>query len=91
MIYLKSLRGNYDGYFAIITEEGENLKNVEWNEEIEIIYLKKSFGKLVVTSRNLDSRLIADLKKVTASVHSWYWHTITDMWLSTGGHHQISL
>ena len=49
-----------NGYFAIITEEGENLKNVERNDKIEINCLKKSFGKWVVASSDLDSRLIAD-------------------------------
>ena len=34
---VKIMRGNYHIYFAIINEEGENLKNLEQNDEIEII------------------------------------------------------
>ena len=47
------------------------LKNVEQNDEIKINYLKKSFGKWVVAPSDLDSRLTADLKKMTASVDTW--------------------
>ena len=76
---VKIIRGSYNRYFAIITEEGENLKNLEQNDEIEINYLKKSFGKWVVAPCDLDSRLIADLKKVTASVDLRCQYTITDV------------
>ena len=54
------------------------MKNLEQKDEIELKYLKKLFGKWVVTPRHLDSRLIADLKKVTASVDSRSQYTITD-------------
>ena len=73
------VRGNYHRYFEIITEEGENMKNLEQKDEIELNHLKKLFGKWVVTPRYLDSRLIAGLKKVTASVDSRCQYTITDV------------
>ena len=76
---VKIIRGNYHIYFAIITVEGENLKNLEQNDEIEINNLKKSFSRWVVTPCDLDSRLIADLKKVTASVDLRCQYTITDV------------
>ena len=55
------------------------MKNLEQKDEIELNYLKKLFGKWVVTPRYLDSRLIAGLKKVTASVDSRCQYTITDV------------
>ena len=76
---VKIIKGNYDRYFAISTEEVKNLKNLERNDKREVNYLKKSFGKWVVASRDLDSILIADLKKVTISVDSRCRCTITDM------------
>ena len=42
----KIIGGNFDGYFAVITEEGEQ------NDETEINYLKQSLGKRVVALRN---------------------------------------
>ena len=60
---VKIIRGTYDRYSANITEKGENLKNLEQNDEIEIVYLKKIFGKWVEALHDLDLRLIADLKK----------------------------
>ena len=88
---VKIIRGNYDRYFAVVIEEGENLKNSEQNVEIEINYLKKSFGKWVVALRDLDSKLIADLKKVILSVDSKCQYTIEDMWTTTKDHLQNSL
>ena len=76
---VKIIRGNYNRYFAVVIEEGENLKNSEQNVEIEINYLRKSFGKWVVALRDLDSKLIADLKKVILSVDSKCQYTIEDM------------
>ena len=61
---VKIASGNFEGYYAVITEEGENLMNLQINDEIEINYLKKSFGKWIVAPHDLDSRMIIDLKKV---------------------------
>ena len=43
---MKNHWSNFDGYFAVITEESEQ------NDEIEINYLKQSLGKRVVALRN---------------------------------------
>ena len=40
----------YNRYFAIIIEEGDDLKNLEQNVDIEINYLKKIFGQRAVRS-----------------------------------------
>ena len=88
---VKIIRGNYNRYFAIITEEIENLKDLEQNDKIEINCLQKSFGKRVFAAHDLVSRLTADLKKVTTSVDSRCWYTITDMWTLTRNQLEISL
>ena len=71
--------GGNDRYFAIIIEEGEDLKNLEQNVDIEINYLKKFFGQWAVVLRDLDSRLIANLKKMSASVDSKSQYTIANI------------
>ena len=63
----------------------------EKNDKIQINYLKISFGKWVAALRDLNSRLTADLKKVTASVESGCRYTITDMWTTNMDHLKISL
>ena len=64
---------------------------MEQNDKIKINYLKKSFGKWVVAPSDLDSRLTADLKKMTASVDTRCLYTTTDMWTTNRDHLQISL
>ena len=75
---VKIIRGN-DRYFAIIIEEGEDLKNLEQNVDTEINFLKKFFGQWDIAPRDLDSSLTANLKKVTASVDSKSEYTIANM------------
>ena len=75
---VKIIRGD-DRYFAIIIEKGEDLKNLEQNVDIEINYLQKFFGQWAVAPCDLDSKLIANVKKVTASVDSKSQYTIANM------------
>ena len=72
------IRGT-DRYFAIIIEEGEDLKNLEQNVDTEINFLKKFFGQWYIAPRDLDSRLTANLKKVTVSIDSKSQYTIANM------------
>ena len=75
---VKIASGNFEGYYAVITE-GENLMNLQINDEIEINYLKKSSGKWIVAPHDLDSRMIIDLKKVNGYVDSRSRYTITEI------------
>ena len=52
---VKIVYGNFLGYYAIITELGD-LGKLNNDDEVEINYLKKSFGKWAVVNSDLDSR-----------------------------------
>ena len=59
-------KGNFYGYYAIITETGDlSVKDVK--DEVETNYLKKSFSKWVVSENDLDSREIGDFNHVEAT------------------------
>ena len=55
-------KGNFTGYYGIITETGDLSEDVE--DEVEINYLKKSFSKWVVAKKDLDSRKIDEIIQV---------------------------
>ena len=59
-------KGNFTGYYAIITETGD-LSEKDVEDEIKINYLKKSFSKWVV-AENLDSRKICEIIQVKATI-----------------------
>ena len=44
IISLKIAKGNFAGYYAIITETTENMQTITKQDEVEVNYLKKSFG-----------------------------------------------
>ena len=77
-------------FYFMITEEGENIKNLEQNDAIEINYLKKFFVKSVVAPHDVDSSLISNPNKVTASVDLRCRYTITDMSATTRDYFRIS-
>ena len=52
---VKMVKGNFLGYYAIITALGD-LSKLNDDDEVEINYLKKSFGKWAVVNNDLDSR-----------------------------------
>ena len=56
-------KGNFTGYYAIITETGD-LSEKDVEDEVEINYLKKSFSKWVVAKKDLDSRKIDEIIQV---------------------------
>ena len=57
---VKIVKGNSLGYSAIIAELGD-LSKLNDDDEVEINYLKKSFGKWAVVNNDLDSRMICEL------------------------------
>ena len=44
ILSLKILKGNFVGYYAIIAETTENMQTITKQDEVEVNYLKKSFG-----------------------------------------------
>ena len=59
-------KGNFYGYYTIITETGD-LSEKDVKDEVETNYLKKSFSKWVVSENDLDSREIDDFNHVEAT------------------------
>ena len=41
---LKIGKGNFAGYYAIITETTENMQTITKQDKVEVNYLQKSFG-----------------------------------------------
>ena len=64
---VKAVRGIFIGFYAIVTEASHTSRMNEL-DELEINYLKRSFGKWIVNENNLDSREIKDLIRVRAYV-----------------------
>ena len=60
---VKVVRGNFIGFYAIVTETSDTNRMHEL-DELEINYLKRSFGKWVVNENDLDSREIKDLIRI---------------------------
>ena len=58
---VKIVKGNSLGYYAIIAKLGDLCKLNDDDDEVEINYLKKSFGKWAVVNNDLDSRMICEL------------------------------
>ena len=71
------LKGNYLGFYAIITELGDLSKRDE-EDEVQINYLKKSYGKWVIGEKDLDSRMICELKYVEGAIDRRSHFTITE-------------
>ena len=44
---VKIAKGNFAGNYAIITETTENMQTMTQQDEVEVNYLKNSFGKRV--------------------------------------------
>ena len=62
---VKISRGNFIGFYAIVREENDTNRMNEL-DELEINYLRRSFGKWVINENDLDSREIKDLIRVRA-------------------------
>ena len=55
-VSVKISKGNFAGNYAIITETTENMQTITKQDEVEVNYLKNSFGKWVVNENDFDSR-----------------------------------
>ena len=64
-VVFKTSKANFIGFSAIVTETNDT-NRVNEIDELEINYLKRSFGKWVINENNLDSREIKDLIRVRA-------------------------
>ena len=74
---VKIVKGNFLGYYAIITELGD-LSKLNDDDEVEINYLKKSFGKWAVVNNNLDSRIICELTYIDSTIDGRSRYTIKE-------------
>ena len=54
---VKIAKEKFAGYYAIITETTEKMQIMTQQDEVEVNYLKKSFGMWVVNENDYDSRL----------------------------------
>ena len=63
----KAVRGIFIGFYTIVTEASDTSTMNEL-DELEINYLKRSFGKWIVNENNLDSIEIKDLIQFRAYV-----------------------
>ena len=71
---IRITKGDFTGYYAIITETGDLSEDVE--DEVEINYLKKSFSKWVVAENDLDSRKTGGIIQVKATIDRQSRYTI---------------
>ena len=62
---VKISRGNFIGFYAIVREANDTNRMNEL-DELEINYLRRSFGKWVINENDVDSREIKDLIRVRA-------------------------
>ena len=74
---VKIVYGNFLGYYAIITELGD-LGKLNNDDEVEINYLRKSFGKWAVISNDLDSRMICKLTYIDLTMDGRSRYTIQE-------------
>ena len=65
---VKIVKGNFLGYYAIITELGD-LSKLNDDDEVEMNYLRKSFGKWAVVNNDLDSRIICELTYIDSTIN----------------------
>ena len=70
----EAVRGNFIGFYTIVTETSDTSR-MNGLDELEINYLKRSFGKWIVNENNLDSREIKDLIRFRAHVYGRSWYT----------------
>ena len=75
---VKIAKEKFAGYYAIITETTEKMQIMTQQDEVEVNYLKKSFGKWVVNENDYDSRQIQDLVHVTAEADGRSRYTINE-------------
>ena len=73
----KIVKGNFLGYYALITELGD-LRKLDDDDEVEINYLKKSFGKWAVVKNDLDSRMICELTYIDSTIDGRSRYTIKE-------------
>ena len=64
---VKIVKGNFLGYYAIITELGD-LSKFSDDDKVELNYLKKSFGKWAVINNDLDSRMLCELPYINSTI-----------------------
>ena len=64
---VKIVKGNFLGYYAIITELGD-LSKFSDDDKVELNYLKKSFGKWAVINNDLDSRMLRELPYINSTI-----------------------
>ena len=74
---VKVVRGSFISFYTIVAETSATNRTNEL-DELEINYLKRSFGKWVVNENNLDSREIKDLIWVRAHVDGRSRYTIIE-------------
>ena len=72
---VKVVKGNYSGYYAVITEPSD-LSMLRDDDEVEINYLKMSFQKWIVNENDLDSRELSELIHVRADIDGRSRYTI---------------
>ena len=74
---VKMFKGNFLGYYAIITAL-DDLSKLNDDDEVEINYLKKSFGKWAVVNNDLDSRMICKLTYIDLTMDGRSRYTIQE-------------
>ena len=74
---LKIVKGNFLGYYAIIAELGDFSK-LNDDDEIEINYLNKSFGKWAAVNNDLDSRMICQPTYIDSTIDERSSYTIKE-------------
>ena len=73
---VKIVKGNFLGYYAIVTKLGD-LSKLNEDDEVKINYLK-SFGKWAVASNDLDSRMICELTYIDSTIDRRSRYTIKE-------------
>ena len=73
----KIVKGNFLRYYAVITELGD-LSKLNDDDEVEINYLNKSFGKWAAINNDLDSRMICQLTYIDSTIDGRSRYTIKE-------------
>ena len=74
---VKVVRGNFIGFYATVTETSDTNRMNEL-DELEINYLKRSFGKWVFNENDLDLREVKYLIRARAHVDGRSRYTIIE-------------
>ena len=74
---VKIVKGNFLGYYAIITELND-LSKLNDDDEAEINYLKKPFEKWAVVNDDLGSRMICELTYIDWTIDGRSRYTINE-------------